>query len=118
MTRAKDAVGAYGERVAVRKLSETGMRVIERNWRCATGEIDIIAMDGKTLVFCEVKTRRGEGYPPVEAVDRVKVRRLRALAATWLSQHPQVRGPIRFDVVSVVARPSGPPVVEHLRGAF
>lgn len=118
MSRATDAVGAYGERVAVRALSQTGMRVIERNWRCARGEIDIVAMDGDTLVFCEVKTRRGDRFPPAEAVDRAKVRRLRSLAAAWLDQHPQVRGEVRFDVLSVVARVSGPAAVEHVRGAF
>ena len=59
MSRSTDAVGAYGERVAARALGDAGLSIIEQNWRCATGEIDIVALDGATLVFCEVKTRRG-----------------------------------------------------------
>jgi putative endonuclease len=119
MTRAKDAVGAYGERVAVRALTEAGMYVIDRNWRCATGEIDIVALDGDTLVFCEVKTRRGDDFgAPAEAVGPVKVRRLRSLAAGWLAEHREFRGSVRFDVVSVWPQASGAAVTEHLRGAF
>jgi len=119
MSRATDAVGAYGERVAVRTLTDAGMSIVERNWRCAAGEIDIVALDGSTLVFCEVKTRRGEATgAPAEAVTAAKVRRIRALAAAWLAAHPRIRGPIRFDVVSVQPRPAGRAAIEHLRGAF
>jgi putative endonuclease len=119
MSRTTDAVGAYGERVAARTLTDAGLSIIDRNWRCATGEIDIIALDGPTLVFCEVKTRRGDSYgTPLAAVDPGKVRRLRALAAVWLAGHPQMRGPIRFDVIGICLRASGPATVEHLRGAF
>ena len=119
MSRSTDAVGAYGERVAARTLTDAGMSMIERNWRCATGEIDIVALDGATLVFCEVKTRRGERVRHAgRGGRRSKVRRLRALAATgW----PPTRGcaaPVRFDVISVWPRPAGPAAVEHLRGAF
>ena len=119
MSRSTDAVGAYGERVAARALGDAGLSIIERNWRCPTGEIDIVALEGPTLVFCEVKTRRGEAFgTPLAAVDPGKVRRLRALAAVWLAGHPQIRGPIRFDVVGVCVRAAGPAAVEHLRGAF
>lgn len=119
MTRAKDAVGAYGERVAARLLIQTGMHLLDRNWRCPTGELDIVARDGDTIVFCEVKTRRGERYgAPAEAVGPGKIRRLRALAAAWLAAHPDRHGQIRFDVVSVWARRTGAATVEHLRGVF
>jgi putative endonuclease len=119
MTRAKDAVGAYGERVAVRLLAAAGMRVLDRNWRCATGELDIVARDGDVVVFCEVKTRRGERFgAPIDAVGRAKVRRLRALAAMWLAEHPDCRGEVRFDVVGVWPQPSGPATVDHVRAAF
>ncbi len=119
MTRAKDAVGAYGERVAARTLADAGMQLLERNWRCLTGELDIVALDGQTIVFCEVKTRRGPAFgAPVEAVGPAKVRRLRALASLWLMQHPETRGEVRFDVISVWPQPAGPAVVEHLRAAF
>jgi len=119
MTGAKDAVGAYGERVAARTLTDAGLRVLDRSWRCLTGELDIVALDGDEVVFCEVKTRRGEAFgAPVEAVGPAKVRRLRALASLWLAEHPDTRGEVRFDVVSVWPQPAGPAAVEHLRGAF
>lgn len=67
--RAKDAVGAYGERVAERFLQEAGLTVLDRNWRCSAGELDLVLTDGPALVFCEVKTRSGLGYgDPAEAV--------------------------------------------------
>jgi len=75
--RAKDAVGAYGERVAARHLTELGMVVLDRNWRCDAGEIDLVLRDGSVLVFCEVKTRTGTAYGhPLAAVDAVKTERL------------------------------------------
>jgi putative endonuclease len=93
------------------------MRVVDRNWRCRRGELDIVALDGRTIVFCEVKTRRTATFgAPAEAVGPAKVRRLRALAAAWLTEHPDVRGEVRFDVVCVLPQPSGPALVEHLRG--
>ena len=119
MTRTTDAVGAYGERVAQQRLVEAGMVVLDRNWRCATGELDLVALDAGVIVFCEVKTRRGAGFgAPAEAVSATKVRRLRALAAQWLAAHPESHGEVRFDVVSVWPQPAGGAVVEHLRGAF
>jgi putative endonuclease len=119
MTRATNAVGAYGERVATRTLVTAGLVILARNWQCAEGELDIIALDGDTIVFCEVKTRRGGDYGiPAEAVNPAKVRRLRKLAARWLAEHPTVRGDVRFDVVSVLLPRRGGPTVEHLRDAF
>jgi putative endonuclease len=122
--RAKDAVGSYGERVAARHLSDAGLRILARNWRCAEGEIDIIAEDGRTLVICEVKTRSSAAYGlPVEAVTRRKADRLRRLAWLWLADQREVGAPasyaeVRFDVVSVLRSPAGAACVEHLRGAF
>jgi putative endonuclease len=117
MTATTDAVGAYGERVAARLLTEAGLVLLDRNWRCTSGELDIVARDGTTIVFCEVKTRRTDQFgTPVDAVNPTKVRRLRALAALWLAAHPDTRGEIRFDVVSVRPQPTGPATVEHLRG--
>lgn len=119
MVVAKDAVGAYGERVAARALVDLGMVIIARNWRCPTGEIDIIARDGESIVFCEVKTRRSQNFgAPAEAVNPIKVRKLRALAATWLAVNPEMRGDVRFDVMSVWPQPAGPAHIEHLRGVF
>jgi putative endonuclease len=115
VTRAKDAVGAYGERVAARLLADAGMVVLDRNWRCPIGELDLILRDGDTIVFCEVKTRRGEAYgTPAEAVTPTKARRLRALAAAWLREYAHPREAIRFDVVTVRPQRAGRAAVEHL----
>jgi putative endonuclease len=117
--QAKDAVGAYGDRVAARHLTEAGLVVLDRNWRCPHGELDIVARDGPTLVFCEVKTRRGDQYgTPAEAVVPAKVRRLRALATLWIASTGLRPRDIRFDVVSVRPQDCGAALVEHLRGAF
>lgn len=119
MTRAKDAVGAYGERVAVRYLVNQGMALLERNWRGTAGEIDIIVRDGDALVFCEVKTRRSETFgTPSEAVIPAKMRRIRLVAKQWMSERGLRPREVRFDVVSVWPQSSGPAEVEHLRGAF
>ncbi|MFS8477588.1 MAG: YraN family protein [Micromonosporaceae bacterium] len=119
MTHERLAVGAYGERVAVAHLVEQGMVVLDRNWRCPAGEIDIIARDGSTVVFVEVKTRRGEEFgAPEEAVGAGKVRRLRRVAAQWLATSGVRPAEVRFDVVSVLALPKGASRIEHLKGAF
>lgn len=116
---AKDGVGKYGERVAVRHLEDAGFEIIARNWRCAEGEIDIVARERDVLVICEVKTRTGLGYGlPAEAITRRKAARLRRLACRWLEQHPAGGADVRFDVVSVVCAPRGAAVVDHLRAAF
>jgi putative endonuclease len=118
--RVKDAVGRYGEDLAADHLAECGMTVLDRNWRCRYGEIDIIARDGEVLAFVEVKTRSGSAFGmPAEAITPVKLARMGRLAAHWLAEHPQPGGwvPVRLDVVSVLRRPAeGGPVVEHLRG--
>jgi putative endonuclease len=112
-------LGAHGERIAVAYLTDAGLRVLDRNWRCRDGELDIVARDGDALVFCEVKTRRGTGYGrPVEAVDRAKQRRLRTLAQRWLAAHEEHAPELRFDVVGVLMRPARPALVTHLREAF
>lgn len=117
--RARDAVAAYGERVATRHLVTEGMQILDRNWRCRHGEIDIVAREADSLVFCEVKTRRGAGYgAPVEAVVAAKARRLRRLAAQWLATNHEHARDIRFDVIGVLPRRSGAAAVEHVRGAF
>lgn len=112
-------VGAYGERVAERYLADAGMQVLERNWRCSEGEIDIVALDAGCLVVCEVKTRRSATFgSPLEAVTARKAARLRRLAACWLREHPQhsaVVTDVRVDVVGVLRPRSGPAQLEHVR---
>jgi putative endonuclease len=118
--RVKDAVGRFGEDVAAERLQQSGMTVRARNWRCAEGEIDIVAVDGDTLVFVEVKTRSSLAYgDPAEAVSLAKTARLRRLAVRYLAEHADdYLAQVRFDVVSVLRRTPGGPVVRHLRGAF
>ena len=117
--RAKDAVGRYGEDVAARHLCEAGLEILERNWRCAEGEIDIVARGRGALVICEVKTRSSAACGlPVEAVTRKKADQLRRLALLWLREHPAGGADVRFDVVSVMRQPMGAALVEHVRGAF
>ena len=112
-------LGRFGEQVAVSYLTDAGLRVLDRNWRCREGELDIVAREGSALVFCEVKTRRGVGFGhPVEAVTPAKQRRLRVLAQRWLAAHEEHARDLRFDVVGVLVRPSRPALVTHLRAAF
>ncbi|MBA3490237.1 MAG: YraN family protein [Longispora sp.] len=116
---ATQAVGAYGERVAASHLVDAGLRVIDRNWRDRVGELDIVARDGDTLVFCEVKTRRGNQHGlPAEAVSATKAARIRRLARLWLAAHEESARYIRFDVISVWPQHRGPAHIEHLRDAF
>ena len=119
--RPTQELGRYGEDLAVAHLSGAGFAVLERNWRCRDGELDVVARDTDgTLVFCEVKARSSTLFgEPAEAVGHVKARRIRRLALLWLEAHPDARGAeIRFDVVSVVRRRGEPPRLVHLRGAF
>lgn len=112
-------LGARGEAFAALHLVESGMELVDRNWRCRHGELDIVARDGETMVFVEVKTRSGTGYgTPAEAVTPVKRDRIRKLALMWLAEHdyPWVR--MRFDVVAILVARDGDPVVSHLRAVF
>lgn len=115
--RPKDELGRQGEQVAAEYLEQAGFRILDRNYRCADGELDIVAADRRDLVACEVKTRSGVGYgTPVEAVTRVKLRRLRRLAVSWASSHGLFYDQLRVDVVGVLRSPSGDFTIEHLRG--
>ena len=112
-------LGSFGEQIVVTYLTDAGLRVLDRNWRCREGELDIVAREGDALVFCEVKTRRGVGYGfPVEAVTFAKQRKLRVLAQRWLAAHDEHAPDLRFDVVGVLVRGTAPAVVTHLRAAF
>ena len=119
--RVKQVVGLHGEDLAAAELERQGMRVLARNWRCALGELDIVALesagDQHTLVFCEVKCRTGLGFgDPLEAITYAKVRKLRQLAAEWLSTHGSRPAAIRLDAVGVVLTRGQAPVVRHVRG--
>lgn len=112
------AVGAYGERVAERYLGGLGMAVLERNWRCAEGELDLVLRDGDVLVACEVKTRSSHAYgSPHEAIAAEKLLRLQRLAVRWATERLGATPPaIRIDLVAVLASGRGAAQVEHVRG--
>jgi putative endonuclease len=113
----KDALGRRGEQIAMEYLERAGMRILDRNWRCAGGEIDIVAAEGQVLVICEVKTRSGTRYgTPLEAITRAKRTRLRRLAALWLAGHGVLFDDVRIDVIGLISDRSGRYQVEHVRG--
>lgn len=114
----RQALGAYGEDVAARLLTgERGMVLLDRNWRCADGELDLVLRDGDTLVACEVKTRRGHGCgSPHEAVDTTRLDRLHRLAWRWAEEHELRPDDVRVDLVAVLRPRRGAAVVDHVEG--
>ena len=112
-------LGTYGERIAAAYLTDAGLRLLDRNWRCREGEIDLVALDGRTLVIVEVKTRRGTGFgDPLEAVTDDKLTRLCVLAGAWRRAHRQVRAAgTRIDLVGIVVPVRGEPRIDHLEAA-
>ncbi|MGE5590954.1 MAG: YraN family protein [Bacillota bacterium] len=114
----RQALGRKGEDLAAALLTERGCRLVDRNYRCALGELDVVAWDGDTLVFVEVKTRRSSLFgTSAEAVSRSKQARLLRLADWYLQDHRLGQPPCRFDVVAVDAR-QDPPFLEWFRDAF
>jgi putative endonuclease len=115
----RQELGRRGEALACARLADAGLRVVARNWRCRAGEIDVVAAADGLLVFCEVKTRRGDGYgTAAAAVTPAKQARLRALAAAYLAATPHPPCRVRFDVVTVLWPRGRQPAVDHLEGAF
>jgi len=112
------ALGAYGEEIAARLLTtEHGMTLLDRNWRCSEGELDLVLREGDVLVACEVKTRRGEGCgSPHEAVDPVRLERLHRLVWRWAEEFDVRPSGTRVDLVAVLRPRRGAAVVEHVRG--
>jgi putative endonuclease len=113
-------LGRIGEQIAVLHLQACGLVVLDRNWRWMAGgvrgEIDVVARDGETLVFCEVKARRGDGAgSPLAAVTVRKQAQLRRLALAWLSATGTRAPSIRFDVVGVCWPEPGRAEIVHLR---
>jgi putative endonuclease len=119
MSTAGKRLGERGEDAAVAYLERVGMTVIDRNWRCASGEIDIVALDGSTVVLCEVKTRRSTAKGSAEeAVTPARQKRYRKLAQAY-SQHsgdPDVD--IRFDVIAILVIAPDRALLRHHRAAF
>lgn len=114
------SLGQRGEAAAARFLKKKGYILVARSDRMRLGEIDLVAVDGRTVVFVEVKTRRShDSGHPAEAVDEDKQRRLTRLALTYLKRHNLLEYPARFDVVAVTwADDRREPVIEHFPNAF
>lgn len=115
--RSRQALGAYGEAVAERHLVAAGMVVLDRNWRCDEGEIDLVLRDAGVLVVCEVKTRTSVARgTPHEAITDAKLARLHRLGQRW-AQSRGLRPPeTRVDLVAVLRPPRGAAIVDHVRG--
>src|SRR5262249_30908023 len=112
-------LGLGGEDAVARWYEGAGYEVLERNWRCRDGELDLVVISGDTLVFCEVKTRASSRFgAPFEAVTPTKQRRLRNLALRWLAERGTHRRTLLFDVASGRRTADDDLVVEVLEGAF
>ncbi|GAB7027017.1 YraN family protein [Geotalea toluenoxydans] len=112
-------LGEVGESIAVTFLKGLKYTIIERNFRCKCGEIDIIARDGKTLVFVEVKTRRTNAFGvPQLAVTPFKQRQISKTALTWLAQKKLQDAGARFDVIAILQPDHAVPEIDHIRDAF
>jgi putative endonuclease len=121
-------LGTRGEDLAADHLRARGYRVIERNFRVRSGELDLIAADRHALVFCEVKTRvatrSADAALPLESIGRAKQVRLRRLAREWLQRRPvesgrPMRAQLRFDAIGVLLSPTGELLaLEHVENAF
>ena len=116
----KQQIGRRGEELACAELERQGLKIVDRNWRCPLGEIDIVAAEvteaGTTLVFCEVKTRSGLGFGhPLEAITYAKMRTLRQLAAQWTREHQISATLIRVDAIGVVLKRGKEPELVHVK---
>jgi putative endonuclease len=113
----RNGLGRYGERVAARHLTDLGMIVLDHNWRCDAGEIDLVLRDGDVLVVCEVKTRTSDACGTAhEAVTSDKLDRLKRLAVLWAEAHGVRPAETRIDLVAVHPRRRGAALVEHVPG--
>jgi putative endonuclease len=116
-TTCRGALGRYGEDVAARHLAGLGLVVLDRNWRCPAGEIDLVLRDGDVLVVCEVKTRSSDACgSPHEAITPAKLDRLGRLGLLWAEAHAVHPAEMRIDLVAVLRPRRGPATVEHVRG--
>jgi putative endonuclease len=117
-TPSHDALGERGENVAAKYLRTQGYKILARNFRCAVGEVDIIARDGKALVFVEVKTRMYDDPTPEEQVNATKQHQITKAAKFYLGRFGTPQPPARFDIVAVVWPSGQPPIIRHEADAF
>jgi putative endonuclease len=116
----KKTLGQRGEAAAARYLRRHGYKILARGDRFGPGELDLVALDGKTIVFVEVKTRESAAVShPADAVDANKQRRLTRLAVTFLKRHGLLECPARFDVIAITwPAKKWFPTIEHIKNAF
>jgi putative endonuclease len=111
--------GRLGEETAVAYLERKGYAILDRNFRCKGGEVDIVASEAKTVVFVEVKARRSLSFGvPQLAVTPFKQRQIMKAALTWLAQHRQQNAQARFDVIAITLKSGSEPAIEHITNAF
>lgn len=114
MSQARRQRGIAGEEVAAAWYASQGYEVLARNWRCRTGELDLIVRRGPEVVFCEVKSRASDAFgAPIEAVPHEKRQRIRHLAARWIQESRFRPAQIRFDVAAILGDE-----LEVVEGAF
>ncbi len=119
MSRRRSALGSEGEALACRHLAKLGYRILARNYRGRCGEIDIVAEEGGSLIFVEVKTRSGPAFGhPLEAVTPRKQRQLGRVASEYLAHHGGHDRPVRFDVLGIALNESAPAAITLVRDAF
>ena len=118
LKKAKILLGKEGERIAEQFLKKKGYKLVERNYRCAAGELDLIVLDQRVIVFVEVKTRTGMGYgTALEAVEARKQRKMIYAAQFFLNAKKLGQREARFDVIGI-SWPGAEPQVEHIENAF
>ncbi len=119
MTKARQQTGQLGEQLACELLKQKKYRILERNFRCKFGEIDIIAQIEEYLVFCEVKTRSGQDHiHPTASITAKKIKKLHQLGLLYIQQKHYYQFQPRFDVISVQLTRDGTPIVEHFINAL
>ncbi len=112
-------LGKRGEDIAAHYLLARGYEVIDRNWRCSAGEIDIVARHENSLVVVEVKTRSSlSAGHPFEAITAIKLARLRSLSGLWCAAQSHTFSSVRIDAIAVLMHSSQPATVEHLTGVW
>lgn len=118
MQTQKQALGTEGEQIAEAYLKKKGYRLVERNYRCPVGELDLVVLDHGVIVFVEVKTRTDDRFgAPLESVHRRKQGKMIKAALFFLNQHRLHHREARFDVVGISLK-EREPVVEHIQNAF
>lgn len=116
---APQSLGQRGEAEAARFLERQGYQIVARGERARLGEIDLVAVEGRTVVFVEVKTRASDhSGAPAEAVDEAKQRRITRTALLYMKRHDLLEVSSRFDIISITWPAQGKPQIDHLRGAF